>query len=127
MASMIDGVTDGMTDGVTELVEVAPGRWRFVKPQLHPARSARSDLPCPYVISDIMPPTEQVDGKFYTSKSQFRAVGRSLGLIEVGNEKFKPLVRSTERPGAKRARRESVERAIAEFHSGRRPRGWGGG
>ena len=34
-----------------------------------------------------MDPVEQVDGKFYTSKSQFRAVGKSLGLIEVGNEK----------------------------------------
>ena len=51
---------------------------------------ARSDLPLPYVISDTMPPTEQVDGRFYTSKSQFRAVGRSAwASIEVRHyEKF---------------------------------------
>ena len=44
----------------------------------------------PYVISDEMPPTEQVDGRFYTSKARFRAKGRELGLVEVGNEKFQP-------------------------------------
>ena len=53
---------------------------------------ARSEHPVPYVISDIMPPTEQVDGRFYTSKRQFRAVGRALGLTEVGTEKLTPNV-----------------------------------
>jgi hypothetical protein len=100
-----------------ELIEVEPGRWRFVGLEMPPARS---DLPMPYVISDTMPPTEQVDGKFYESKSAFRAVGRSLGLIEVGNEKPKPVVRSTEQPAVKRARRESVQRAVAQYRSGRR-------
>jgi hypothetical protein len=103
--------------GMSELIEVAPGRWRFARPQLLPARS---DLPAPYVISDTMPPTEQVDGRFYTSKREFRAVGRSLGLIEVGNEKPKPLVRPSRRPEAKRARRESIQRAVAQYRSGRR-------
>ena len=56
---------------------------------------ASSALPLPYVISDTMPPTEQVDGKFYESKSAFRAVGRALGLTEVGNEKPKPKMRAT--------------------------------
>ena len=63
------------------LIEVEPGRWRIDKRTIPVARSS---LPCPMVISDAMPPTEQVDGRFYESKSQFRAVGRSLGLIEIG-------------------------------------------
>ena len=77
-------------DGATvELIEVEPGRYR-VKRRSSPV--ARSELPRPYVISDEMPATEQVDGRFYTSKAAFRAVGRALGLTEVGNEKFKPKV-----------------------------------
>ena len=58
-----------------------------------------------------MPPTEQVDGRFYESKSQFRAVGRSLGLIEIGNEKPKPLVRSTDQRAVKDARRKALRTA----------------
>ena len=57
-----------------ELIEIAPGRWRFARPSLPPARS---DLPSPMIIRDEMEPTEQVDGRFYTSKAKFRAVGRS--------------------------------------------------
>jgi hypothetical protein len=74
---------------MVELVEIEPGRWRVKREQLRPPRS---DLPRPYVISDTMEPTEQVDGKFYTSKRQFRAVGRALGLTEVGTEKLKHKV-----------------------------------
>ena len=70
---------------IRRLVEVAPGKWRLISRQQLKAK--RSSLPLPYIISDTMDPVEQVDGKFYTSKSQFRAVGKSLGLIEVGNEK----------------------------------------
>jgi hypothetical protein len=97
-----------------ELVEVEPGRWRVVKPTIAAARSA---LPCPHVISDIMPPTEQVDGRFYTSKSQFRAVGRSLGLIEVGNEKLKPKQRASADPAHRKQRRDAIGRAIARARS----------
>ena len=39
-----------------------------------------------------MPPTEQVDGRFYTSKAAFRATGRALGLTEVGNERSRRRV-----------------------------------
>jgi hypothetical protein len=67
-----------------------------------------------------MPETEQVDGKFYTSKRQFRAVGRSLGLTEVGNEKFKPKTRSTDDTQIKKQRTEVIGKAIAEFTAGRR-------
>jgi len=102
-----------------ELVEVEPGRWRIVKSTIAPARSA---LPCPHIIGDIMPATEHVDGKFYTSKSSFRAVTRSLGLTEVGNEKFKPKQRASASPAAKIARRDAVRQATARYKAGERSR-----
>jgi hypothetical protein len=92
------------------LVEIEPGRFRFVRPSLPPARS---DLPCPHIISDIMPETEQVDGRFYTSKRAFRAVGRALGLTEVGDQKFKPKQRASADPNVKKARRDALQRALA--------------
>ena len=52
---------------IRRLIEVAPGKWRLVSKQKLEAK--RSSLPLPYVISDTMDPVEQVDGKFYTSKS----------------------------------------------------------
>jgi hypothetical protein len=102
-----------------ELEEFEPGRWR-VKRVRHLKRRAEN-LPLPYVISDIMEPTEQVDGKFYTSKRAFRAVGRSLGLTEVGNEKFKPKQRSTDLRETKISRRESLKVAIEKYKAGHRP------
>jgi hypothetical protein len=99
---------------MSELVQIGPNRWRFVREQTQPARS---DLPMPYVISDTMPPTEQVDGKFYTSKREFRAVGRAHGLIEVGNEKPRPKTREAvnreRREARKRVLREAVEKVKA--------------
>jgi hypothetical protein len=114
-------------DPMPALVEIAPGRWRVLRRTVAPARA---DLPLPYVISDEMPPTEQVDGKFYTSKRAFRAVGRALGLTEVGNEfrscttvpGTKPRQRPVERRETKVARRRMLERALAEYKLGRRPR-----
>jgi len=101
------------------LIEVEPGRWRVDRRSIPVARSS---LPCPSVISDTMDPVEQVDGKFYTSKRQFRAVGRSLGLIEVGNEKPKPLVRSTDQRAVKDARRKALRTAAEKFKAGHRAR-----
>ena len=101
------------------LIEVEPGRWRVDRRSAPPARSS---LPCPSVISDTMDPVEQVDGRFYTSKSQFRAVGRSLGLIEIGNEKPKPLVRSTDQRAVKDARRKALRTAAEKFKAGHRAR-----
>jgi hypothetical protein len=100
-----------------ELVEIEPGRWRVRKEVQIVQRSA---LPLPYVISDIMEPTEQVDGRFYTSKSAFRAVGRSLGLTEVGNEKLGPKRRATEDRQVREARRSVVHKAVERFASGER-------
>ena len=65
----------------------------------------------PGVISDIMDPVEQVDGKFYTSKSAFRKVGRELGLTEVGNEKPKPRPRpKVDKAGIRQAIQKAVDR-----------------
>jgi hypothetical protein len=97
-----------------ELVEIEPGRWRIKRAV---RTVARSDLPRPYVISDIMPPTEQVDGRFYTSKRAFRAVGRSLGLTEVGNEKPRPKARATDSRQVKTERREHIKTAIERYQS----------
>jgi len=103
--------------GKVSIYQVAPNRWTNKPPR---APVARSRLPLPYVISDTMDPVEQVDGKFYTSKRAFRAVGRALGLTEVGNERPKPFKpkRST-----KAERMAALQKAIAQYKSGRRPRG----
>ena len=100
-----------------ELVEIEPGRYRVKRT---PTIFARSELPRPYVISDIMEPVEQVDGKFYTSKREFRAVGRALGLTEVGTERFKPKQRATDDKAVKEARRQSLKTAIQKYRSGHR-------
>jgi hypothetical protein len=99
---------------MVKLIEVAPGKWRVDRPR---PQQKRSDLPRPYVISDIMPPTEQVDGKFYTSKREFRAVGRANGLVEIGTEKLKPKTSDILSPKAKEARRRAVSGAIEKFKS----------
>lgn len=96
------------------LVEIAHNRWRFVRDETPPARS---EFPCPHIISDIMDPVEQVDGRFYESKAAFRAVGRALGLTEVGNEKPKPKVRATADPKVKEARQQSLRKAIEKLRS----------
>lgn len=102
-----------------ELEEFAPNRWRVKRA---PRRIARAyNLPHPYVISDTMEPTEQVDGNFYTSKKQFRAVGRALGLIEVGNEKIPPKQRTTNDLRVRRKRREDLHIALQKYKAGQRP------
>jgi hypothetical protein len=66
-----------------------------------------------------MDPVEQVDGKFYTSKSAFRAVGKANGLTEVGNER--PKLRTT-RPSQTRdekdRRRASLKKAVERVRAG---------
>lgn len=102
---------------MVELVEVEPGKWRIYRAAPQPARS---DLPLPYIISDTMEPTEQVDGRFYTSKRAFRAVGRALGLTEVGNEKLKPKQRASDDRAVKDARKHAVKVAIEKYRAGHR-------
>ena len=103
-----------MSQREVELIEVSPGRWRVKKPPLDPARS---DLSLPYVISDCMPATEQVNGVFYESKSAFRAVGKKLGLIEVGNEKFKPKARASASPAQEAKRHQAIQKAMEQVRS----------
>ena len=96
---------------MVELEEIAPNRWRVKRTPQH---FARSEHPVPYVISDSMPATEQIDGKFYTSKRAFRAVGRAAGLTEVGTEKLTHNVtRASTTTAAKTSRREAVQKAIS--------------
>jgi hypothetical protein len=80
----------------------------------------RSSLAAPHVISDTMPPTEQVDGKFYESKRAFRAKGRELGLTEVGDQNLNRKPKGYLPAG--RGAVDAVHKAIAEWHAGRRPR-----
>lgn len=101
----------------SKLIEIEPGRFRFVRPSTAPARSS---LPMPYIVSDEMSPVEQVDGRFYTSKRKFRAVGREHGLTEVGNERPKPLVRSTQLPRTKHERRTAIKTAVEKYKAGHR-------
>lgn len=103
-----------------QLIEIEPNRWRFVDPGA--AIAKRSSLAFPSIISDEMPPTEQVDGRFYTSKAKFRAVGRALGLTEVGNEKFKPKTRGSQSQANKSRRIEAWRKAAAQYRQGRRAR-----
>ena len=99
-----------------ELEEIEPGKWRIKRARLS---LARSDLPCPQIISDTMEPTEQVDGKFYTSKRAFRAVGRANGLTEVGTEKLTAKrVRTSSTRAAAEGRRTSIKKAIDQFKAG---------
>ena len=98
-------------------MQTGPTTWAWVTQREPPKRG---ELPLPYVISDIMEPTEQVDGNFYTSKSQFRSVGRSLGLIEVGNEKLKPKTRASNDRKVKEERKQSIKIAIEKYKAGHR-------
>lgn len=72
---------------------------------------ARSDMPCPMLISDSMPDAEHVDGKFYSSKSAYRRVTKANGLIEVGNDPGR--FRKPKTPDRDKAIETSIDRAIA--------------
>ena len=102
---------------MVKLIEVEPNKWRVERRTAEPARSA---LPRPYVISDIMDPVEHVDGRFYTSKAAYRAVGRAHGLVEIGNEKFKPRQRASARREEKEKRRKTLKLALDKYKAGYR-------
>lgn len=81
---------------------------------------ARSDLPCPLIMSDVMEPVQsQATGKMYDSKSAIRAEYKRLGMVEIGNDpaRFKPRQRKkTDR----REIKDTVEKAAARFKRGER-------
>jgi hypothetical protein len=102
---------------MVKLVEVEPNKWRVERATVESARSA---LPCPHVISDIMDPTEHVDGKYYTSKATYRAVSRAHGLVEIGTSKIKPRKRASERREEKEKRRKTLKLALDKYKAGYR-------
>lgn len=75
----------------------------------------RADLPCPMLISDTMDAAEHVDGRFYTSKSEFRKVTRANGLIEVGNEKIPRGKPKMSKAAREAGINQAVERAAARI------------
>lgn len=81
------------------------------KPYVPPARSS---LPCPMIVTDQMAECEHPsDGKFYSSKSEFRKVTKANGLTEVGNDpaRFKrPPKPKVDEAGIDRA----IDRALAK-------------
>lgn len=70
-----------MSDG---WIKTERGWRKSYGPPQEPAR--RSALACPRIISDTMPPTEHVDGRYYDSKSAFRRVTEERGYVELGND-----------------------------------------
>lgn len=88
------------------------------KPIVHEERPqgvapARSSLPCPMMITDTMDPVEHVDGKFYTSKSAFRAVTKAHGYVEVGDDPARNKRPPPPKPDRK-AIKEAVAKAVAQ-------------
>lgn len=73
--------------------------------------SARSDMPCPMLISDSMELTEHVDGRFYSSKSTYRRVTKAHGLIEVGNDPGR--FNRPKRPDRDKGIDQAIDKAIA--------------
>lgn len=74
-----------------------------------------------YVISDTMDATRHMaDGKYYTSKAQFRAATKAAGCVEVGNE-IATVTKSRKPVQLDRGkRREDIQRTIYELRNGRR-------
>ena len=79
-----------------------------------PTPVARGNFPTPMFSSDCMEPTEHIDGRHYSSKSQFRAVTKAHGMTEVGNERPRPVSKDVLRQQSKKARQEAVGKALAQ-------------
>lgn len=87
--------------------------WRKVYGDRSPTPQGNPDLACPRVITDTMDLTEHVDGRFYDSKSAFRAVTKREGFIEVGNDPARHKLIEKPKPDP-RQRRTAVEKAAAQ-------------
>lgn len=81
-------------------------------------QAKRSDLPCPTIVSDYLPPTQSMaDGKMYDSKSGIEAATRRAGCYTIGNDKREPFKRKK----ATRAEVKAVvEKATARYERGER-------
>lgn len=90
--------------------------WRPLPP-VHrnaPDPVARSDFPCPRVVSDVMPSLSHVDGRTYDSLSAYRAVTKREGYIELGNDPAR--LRPPEKPKRDTKKLDdAIHRAIAEI------------
>jgi hypothetical protein len=81
----------------------------------------RSGLPAPMLISDTMEPTQHpCTGEYFSSKAKFRSVTRANGCVEVGNDPARLRTPPKPKPD-RRAIRQSVEKAFAQYESGVRP------
>jgi hypothetical protein len=79
---------------------------------------ARSHLPSPMIIGDAMDPVEHpCDGRFYDSKSGFRAVTRANDCIEIGNDPARFRRKPRVRPDRKGIR-EAIQRAANRIKNG---------
>ena len=75
----------------------------------------------PNVISDTMPETRHMaDGKYYTSKSEYRKATRAAGCVEVGND-VAPLMQRKPVELDRKQRKEDIGRAIQMVKEGYRP------
>lgn len=89
------------------------------KPQVAPARSF---LPCPHIIGDVMEPVQSMaSGKYYESKSAIRAEYKRLGMVEIGNDpsRLKLRDRKAKKPDLK-AIKTTLDKAAARFARGER-------
>lgn len=65
------------------------GRFRFKHQHAGASRDKRSNLSAPHLINDNLDYVQsQADGKYYSSKSEYRKSLKQAGMIELGNEKI---------------------------------------
>lgn len=74
----------------------------------------RSSLAFPMVLSDTIDAVEHVDGRFYTSKSEFRKVTKANGLVEVGNDRSRTTPKAKPKPNRQEIR-DSIKRAFGRI------------
>lgn len=87
------------------------------KAYIPPARSA---LPCPHIMGDVMEPVQsQATGKVYDSKSAIRAEYKRLGMVEVGNDPAR-LRKPKRKPIDRTQVKATLDKAEARFNRGER-------
>lgn len=85
------------------------------------AAPARSFLPCPHIIGDVMEPVQSMlDGKYYTSKSALRATYKKAGCVEVGNDPQRLKPRNRKKKPDLKVIKTTLDIARARFERGER-------
>ncbi len=85
-------------------------KWREARKVRNEVHPARSDLPCPMIISDNVEYRSTITGEPITSRSQHREHLKRHGCIEVGSEMPKLVDKETRR----RQRRKEVQGDLVE-------------